>query len=115
MSTATPASKPPTTCVRQERNSQGIPVPDRSWKLSDWLDYWLENVVAANRRPATYALYEATVRLYLKPALGSASLTRLSATRVQTFLNSQLAAGQSVRRVQIMRTVLIVGTDPGHA
>ena len=90
----------------QERNSQGIPVPDRSWKLSDWLDYWLENVVAANRRPATYDLYEATVRLYLKPSLGSASLTRLSATRVQVFLNSQLAAGQSVRRVQIMRTVL---------
>jgi integrase len=90
----------------QERNSQGIPVPDRSWKLSDWLDYWLENVVAANRRPATYDLYEATVRLYLKPALGSASLTRLSATRVQVFLNSQLAAEQSVRRVQIMRTVL---------
>jgi integrase len=90
----------------QERNNQGIPVPDRSWKLSDWLDYWLENVVAANRRPATYSLYEATVRLYLKPAIGSASLTRLSATRVQVFLNSQLAAGQSIRRVQIMRTVL---------
>lgn len=90
----------------QERNRQGIPVPDRSWKLSEWLDYWLENVVAANRRPATYSLYEATVRLYLKPALGTAPLTRLSATRVQAFLNSQLAAGQSIRRVQIMRTVL---------
>ncbi len=36
----------------QERNSQGIPVPDRAWKLGDWLDYWLENVVAptAGRR-----------------------------------------------------------------
>ena len=90
----------------QERNRQGIPVPDRSWKLSEWLDYWLENVVAANRQPATYSLYEATVRLYLKPALGTAPLTRLSATRVQAFLNSQLAAGQSIRRVQIMRTVL---------
>jgi hypothetical protein len=43
----------------QERNSQGIPVPDRSWKLGDWL----EHVVAPNRRPATYRLYEMTVRL----------------------------------------------------
>lgn len=92
--------------AEQERNRQGIPVPDRSWKLSDWLDYWLEKVVAANRRPATYSLYATTVRLYLKPALGTVPLTRLSATRVQAFLNGQLAAGRSIRRVQIMRTVL---------
>ena len=90
----------------QERNRHGVPVPDRAWKLSDWLDYWLANVVAPNRRPATYSLYEATVRLHLKPALGTVPLTRLSATRVQAFLNSQLAAGRSIRRVQIMRTVL---------
>jgi integrase len=90
----------------QDRNAQGIPVPDRSWNLGDWLDYWLEHVVAPNRRPATYALYEMTVRLYLKPALGTVPLTRLSAARVQTFLNGHLAAGQSIRQVQVMRTVL---------
>jgi integrase len=90
----------------QERNRQGIPVPDRSWKLGDWLDYWLEHVVSPNRRPATYSLYEMTVRLYLKPALGTAPLARLSAARVQAFLNGQLGAGQSIRQVQVMRTVL---------
>jgi integrase len=42
----------------------------------------------------------------VQPALGTAPLTRLSATRVQAFLNGQLAAGRSIRRVQIMRTVL---------
>ena len=63
-------------------------------------------MVAANRRPATYALYEMTTRIYLKPALGTAPLARLSASRVQTFLNGQLAAGQSIRQVQVMRTVL---------
>jgi integrase len=90
----------------QERNRQGIPLPDRAWKLTDWLDYWLEHVVLPNRRPKTYELYEMIVRADLKPALGSYPLTRLSATRVQAFLNGQLAAGQSIRRVQIMRTVL---------
>jgi hypothetical protein len=63
-------------------------------------------VVAPNRRPATYALYEVTARIYLKPALGTAPLACLSAGRVQTFLNGQLAAGQSIRQVQVMRTVL---------
>lgn len=90
----------------QELSSQGVPVPDRSWKLGDWLDYWLEHVITPNRRPATYALYEMIARLYLKPALGTVPLTRLSAARVQGFLNGQLAAGQSIRQVQVMRTVL---------
>jgi integrase len=90
----------------QEHNRQGIPVPDRAWKLADWLDYWLENVVTPNRRPATYRLYEMTVRLHLKPGLGSSPLNRLSASRVQAFFNGQLSAGRSVRTVQVMRTVL---------
>jgi integrase len=90
----------------QERNRQGIPVPDRTWKLADWLDYWLEHVVTPNRRPATYRLYEMTVRLYLKPGLGTSPLTRLSASRVQAYFTGQLAAGRSVRTVQVMRTVL---------
>ncbi len=90
----------------QERNRQGIPVPDRTWKLADWLDYWLEHVVTPNRRPATYRLYEMTARLYLKPGLGGIPLTRLSASRVQAFFNDHLAKGRSVRTVQVMRTVL---------
>src|SRR5215813_4636309 len=90
----------------QERNRQGTPVPDRAWRLADWLDYWLEHVVSPNRRPKTYALYEMIVRADLKPALGKYPLTRLSASRVQAFLNGELAAGQSIRRVQVMRTVL---------
>jgi integrase len=90
----------------QEHNRQGIPVPDRAWKLGDWLDHWLEHVVSLNRRPATYRLYEMTVRLYLKPGLGNSSLTRLSASGVQAFFNGQLAAGRSIRTVQVMKTVL---------
>jgi len=90
----------------QERNRQGTPVPDRAWKLADSLDYWLEHVVSPNRRPKTYALYEMIVRADLKPALGKYPLTRLSAARVQAFLNGQLAPGRSIRRVQIVRTVL---------
>jgi integrase len=86
---------------------QGVPVPDRAWKLGDYLGYWLEDVVRVAKRPATYELYEATVRLHLKPALGNYSLVRLSVPTVQRFLNEQAASGKySLRKVQIMRTVL---------
>src|SRR5215469_16438147 len=84
----------------------GIPVPDESWRLAAYLEYWLEHVVKHNRRPATYALYEMNARLYLIPGLGTRRLNRLSVAAVQMFLNQRLEKGDSVRKVQVMRTVL---------
>jgi integrase len=84
----------------------GIPVPDQAWRLDMYLEYWLENVVKRNRRPATYNLYEMIVRLFLNPGLGGRRLTSLSVPIVQQFLNQRLEKGDSVRKVQVMRTVL---------
>src|SRR5215470_13341924 len=84
----------------------GVPVPDESWKLGAYLEYWLEHVVRHNRRPTTYALYETNIRLYLIPGLGTRRLNRLSVAAVQMFLNQRLEKGDSVRKVQVMRTVL---------
>src|SRR5215470_7346978 len=91
--------------VQQDVRS-GIPVPDKVWKLGPYLDYWLENFVKRSRRPATYNLYEMIVRLYLIPGLGSRRLTSLTVPMVQEFLNRRLEKGDSVRKVQVMRTVL---------
>jgi Phage integrase, N-terminal SAM-like domain len=91
--------------VQQDVRS-GIPVPDKVWKLGPYLEYWLENFVRRNRRPATYNLYEMIVRLYLKPGLGSRKLTSLTVPMVQEFLNRCLQKGDSVRKVQVIRTVL---------
>jgi integrase len=46
------------------------------------------------------------VRLYLIPGLGTKRLTSLTVPMVQDFLNQRLARGDSVRKVQVMRTVL---------
>ena len=90
----------------QQDVRSGIPVPDKVWKLGPYLEYWLENFVKRNRRPATYNLYEMIVRLYLVPGLGSRKLTSLTVPMVQEFLNRRLQKGDSVRKVQVMRTVL---------
>jgi integrase len=90
----------------QQQARSGIPVPDESWRLGPYLDYWLENFVRRNRRPATYNLYEMITRIYLKPGLGGRRLTLLSVRDVQQYLSIRLEAGDSVRKVQIMRTVL---------
>ena len=90
----------------QHQARAGIRAPDSAWALGPYLQYWLENSVKRNRRPATYALYEMTVRLYLLPGLGNKKLTNLSVAAIQDFLNMRLEHGDSVRKVQIMRTVL---------
>lgn len=91
--------------VQQDARA-GIPMPDKVWKLGPYLDYWLENFVMRNRRPATYNLYEMIVRLYLKPGLGSRKLTSLTVPMVQEFLNRRLQTGDSIRKVQVMRAAL---------
>jgi integrase len=85
---------------------QGVPVPDKTWRLDEFLTYWLESVVKRNRRPSTYSQYEVVIRKYLAPGLGRHQLTRLSVAIVQQFLNVQLDAGASVRQVQLMRAIL---------
>jgi len=88
------------------KDQQGIPTPDRTWKLGEYLSYWLEEVVRPNLRSTTYVIYEKQVRLRLQPMLGKHTLTRLTVATVQGFLNQQLADGHSVRNVQMMREVL---------
>jgi integrase len=92
--------------VERSKLVRGIPVAAESWKLGPYFDHWLENVVRPSRRPATYALYESIVRLYLKPGLGHHYLRRLSVANVQQFLNRKLTEGHSVRNVHLMRQIL---------
>jgi integrase len=90
----------------QQHARAGMPIPDRVWHLGPYLDYWLGNFVKRNRRPATDALYETIIRLYLKPGLGGRKLSDLSVISVQQFFSERLEKGDSVRKVQVMRTVL---------
>src|SRR5215467_12861714 len=66
----------------QQQARAGVPVPDEPWRLGPYLEYWLENFVKRNRRPATYNLYEMNIRLYLIPGLGNQKLTTLSVATV---------------------------------
>lgn len=83
----------------QSKIVRGIPIAAESWQLGPYLDYWLETVVKPSRRPATCALYETIIRLYLKPGLGHHRLRRLSVPIIQAFLNAKLGEPHSIRNV----------------
>ncbi|MEW2050643.1 site-specific integrase [Streptomyces sp. NPDC005476] len=88
---------------------QGVPVPTRSAKLSDWLPYWLDNIVKPRRKLSTYDKYEAHVRLYLAPMVGSKRLESLSVADVRRFLNqleSKTTAATAKESHRVLRTAL---------
>lgn len=85
---------------------KGIRTPDKEWTVAAYLDYWLASVVAVKNRPRTVELYEATIRLHLKPVLGTTRLSRLTVQNVQSFLNASLVKGRSIRSVHQVRSVL---------
>jgi hypothetical protein len=58
-----------------------------SYTISQWLNYWLEDVVTPARKPSTYVGYEVAVRLYLAPQLGKVKLTALKTADVRGMLN----------------------------
>jgi integrase len=69
------------------RSQRGIPVPDRAWRVAEYLRYWLQ-VYVADLKPRTAEGYESVVRLHLIPDLGRKRLDTLQVQHVKTFLDA---------------------------
>jgi hypothetical protein len=94
--------------------------------VAQFLYRWLDETVAPNLAPLTYATYESHVKNYIEPGIGSLRLDRLRVADVQGWLN-RLAApcqccaqGKDARRglrggtVLRAREVLSSGGVPAH-
>ncbi|GGU32794.1 hypothetical protein GCM10010274_19820 [Streptomyces lavendofoliae] len=92
-----------------DKADNGIPVPTRSAKLSEWLPYWLDNVVQPRRKLSTYDKYETHVRLHLVPGIGSKRLESLSVADVRRFLvqlEKKTTAATAKESHRVLRTAL---------
>ena len=99
-------AKQMTTILRDVQH--GMPVATERLTVGAFLDRWLEDAVKPSVRPSTYADYETTVRLHLKPALARIGLTRLTAQDVQKMMNEAGRAGVSVATIRHMRLILSI-------
>ncbi|MET8504150.1 site-specific integrase [Streptomyces sp. NPDC004787] len=87
----------------------GVPVPTRSAKLSEWLPYWLDNIIKPRRKRTTAAKYEVHIRLYLVPMLGAKRLQSLSVADVRRFLvqlEKKTSAATAKESHRVLRTAL---------
>jgi integrase len=74
----------------QAQSHNGIPAPDRSCRLGEYLEYWL-SVYASQKRGTTARGYEGVIRLHLVPALGKKRLDKLTVQDVNLFLTTTRA------------------------
>lgn len=94
-------------CLRKRdellaRKRDGIPTPSRNSTWSEWLDYWLEEIILKESPYTTYYQYEQCARLHLKPRIGT---KRLSSLTVSDVLSLRSRVSQAVSRATANRAL----------
>jgi integrase len=98
-----------------QKQARGGPVGTKVPKLAEYVAYWLQEIVAPNLAPLTYATYETLTRLYIVPGLGDKRLDKLTVRDVQTWLNKVrqtcqcCAQGKDARRPDKSRRCCAAG------
>ncbi len=82
-----------------------VPSVER-YKLGEWLQLWLAEVISPNREQKTYDRYEGVVRLHLVPHLGGVEISRLTPRQVRDLETKLLNEGMDPIGVQMVHNVL---------
>lgn len=74
--------------------------------LSQWLNYWLEDIVRVNREYTTYYCYREIVKNHVEPELGSVTLQELAPYQIQQYytetMREKSLSPNSVRKHHIL-------------
>jgi integrase len=75
--------------AEQLKNSriQGLDLDTKQPTIEQFGEVWLRDVVRRTRRDSTYDSYSQMIRLYINPGLGKIRLAKLTAARVQAWVN----------------------------
>ena len=85
----------------------GIAPPQRRYKLSEWLDLWIKDVIIPKRRQKTIDRYEGIIRLHIVPYLGNVETAKLTPVQVQSLESTlQRDKGMASSGVQVVHNVL---------
>ena len=82
-----------------------VPSVER-YKLAEWLQFWLVNVIAPKKEQKTFDRYEEASRLHVVPELGNVEISKLSPRHVQELETKLLRDGMAPKGVQMVHIVL---------
>src|SRR5262249_32169851 len=79
--------------------------------LNDFLDQWLTTVAQPRLRPRTYDGYESSLRLYIRPTLGTRPVGSITAFDLQSLYAELLKKGLSAATIRGTATILQSAID----
>ena len=85
---------------------KGIAPPQQRYKLAQWLEKWMTDVIIPNRRQKTIDRYEGVIRLHIVPHLGNVEISKLAPRQVQALESQLLQGGMAPKGVQLIHNVL---------
>lgn len=84
----------------------GIYQEPSQYRLSEWIETWLEVYVKPTVKDFTYDSYSGVCRNHIIPDLGGVKLKELSTTMIQKFYNSLLKKGLSAKTLKNIHGIL---------
>ena len=90
---------------------QGMFITEKDQTVSQFLEYWLENVHKPAIRLNTYVKCRELVQLHLLPALGHVRLQRLTIQQVQLLYSSMQEKNLSASRIRFLHVTLHKALD----
>ncbi len=72
----------------------GTYVAPSQYKMSEWIDLWLDTYVKPSVKHTTYTSYESVCENHIKPVLGRIPLKSISTTQIQRFYNNLIEKGE---------------------
>lgn len=82
------------------KRSQGLDLDAKQPTIEQFGEVWLRDVVKRTRRESTHAGYGQMFNLYINPKIGKVRLDKLTAARVQGWINMLIDAGHSPSTVR---------------
>ena len=82
------------------KRAQGLDLDTKQPTVEQFSEVWLRDVVRRTRRDSAHDTYSQMLRLYINPALGKIRLAKLTAPRMQSWVNGLVDAGCSPSTVR---------------
>lgn len=93
--------------TEQLRNRDlGVVISPAMDTLNEYLDRWLPQVAQGKVTRKTFAGYQHSLQLYVRPALGNRPLSKITALEIQTAYNDMRTRGLSPRTIQYTNMIL---------
>ena len=85
---------------------RGITPPQRRYKLAEWLDKWMADVIIPNRRQKTVDRYQGDIDKHIVPHLGHVEIAKLAPSHIQELESKLLRDGKKPKGVQMVHNIL---------